>query len=143
MSTTSSEHHKADSIESLAFGVDRLPAQALPAEQDPIYSLFADQELYQDLIEHFVIGLHLEIRAIDDAISEDKPRLIAHIAHKIRGTAATFGYPSFAAVCETVESTVQNPPSASLTASDVQGLRTLVGTLCSLHKRMLAALTRR
>lgn len=109
--------------------------------QAPIFSIYADQELYQDLIEQFVFGLRQDLNTLEDAIESHKPQLISNIAHKIRGTAATFGYPGMASILAQVENATRNLQTSTLSDTDLGFLRTSIEAVSSLHARMIAALS--
>jgi HPt (histidine-containing phosphotransfer) domain-containing protein len=129
---------------------DPLPGDLLLAgeknhepSQSPIFSLYADQELYQDLIEQFVLGLKRDLTSLEEAIGSHKPQLISNIAHKIRGTAATFGFPGMASILAQVENATRTLQTSTFSDADIVFLRTSIDAVSSLHNRMIAALSRK
>ena len=137
LSSTAMELENTMACESESFGQDG----HIDAHR-PILSTFADHELYQDLIEQFVIGLQQEIHDLDNAIINGNVQMIARVAHKVRGTAATFGYPAFAAVAEKMESTAQSIQKSPQISFDSQYFKMLLNAMSTQHSRMLAALKR-
>ena len=111
--------------------------------QAPIFSIYADQELYQDLIEQFVFGLRKDLNTLEDAIGSHSPQLISNISHKIRGTAATFGYPGLAAILAKVENATRSLQTSTLSDADLVFLRSSIEAVSSLHARMIAALSQK
>jgi HPt (histidine-containing phosphotransfer) domain-containing protein len=133
--------HSEDSFNPLA-GDHMLSGETNPEPpQGPIFSIYADQELYQDLIEQFVFGLRQDLNNLEDAIGSHKPQLISNIAHKIRGTAATFGYPGLAGILAQVENTTRSLQTSTLSDADLVFLHSSIKAVSSLHDRMIAALS--
>lgn len=109
-------------------------------DQTPLVSIFLDQDIYQDLLGDFVIGLRQDLRSLDEAITTQNSASISRIAHKVRGTAATFGYPDFAAVAEKMELAAQGIQKSTSGSYNILLFKVLLKSMARLHHRMLLGL---
>jgi signal transduction histidine kinase/CheY-like chemotaxis protein len=99
-----------------------------------ISELAGDPDL-GEIVQAFVESAPARLRAIEKAAAEGDHALLARLAHQLKGTGASYGYPQLTQVAKALEDAatahVSQPTSAALPAID-HALRPVISTLRSI-----------
>ena len=99
-----------------------------------ISELAGDPDL-GEIVQAFVESAPARLRAIETAAAQGDHALLARLAHQLKGTGASYGYPQLTQVARALEDAatahVSQPTSASLPAID-HALRPVISTLRSI-----------
>lgn len=92
-----------------------LPFPEAPNEShDPLISPFSENEILAPLVHDFVASLPADVQALTEAIQSNETHVVQRLCHRLRGTAATYGYPSFANISAELESITEDECISSL-----------------------------
>jgi len=67
------------------------------------YSIYEDDELYQDLLGGFVASLGPRLQEIANAVTQGDTPELRRLTHKLRGSAALYGFPQIVDALQKVE----------------------------------------
>lgn len=87
----------------------------------PIISVYAGDELYRPLLEEFVTGLAHRLHEILSAAQKPDLTDMRRLSHKLRGSAAIYGFPQLVDVLHEFE---LNPESADELVQLCETIRT-------------------
>lgn len=76
-----------------------------------IYSKFAGDEEWQELLDEFVAELPKRVAALDTALStEDQPTL-ARLVHQLKGACGSYGFDEITSIASELEGVLQERPT--------------------------------
>lgn len=100
----------------------------LPNMSSPIKSLFADDEVFAEILPAFVQNLPQYIERLRVAICAGDVASAAKVCHDLKGTAGGYGYPQIGSLAQVLEDEVKGGfdiPKASIQLDEI-------ATLCHL-----------
>ena len=101
----------------------------------PIISIYAGEAIYAPLLAEFVADLSSNVAEIGEAIAERNSPKAQHLAHRLRGAAATYGYPEMAAAVGLIEDLIKSN-EAKLLPLDIANLERCESNLAVLAARI-------
>ncbi len=105
--------------------------------ETPIFSSFATEAIYAPLLVEFVAELPMLVAEIESAVEQGNADEARRLAHRLKGAAATYGFPELASVAGALECAVRGAKSVS-GEPDLALLGDQARTLCRLARRVAA-----
>lgn len=93
--------------------------------QEPIYSRFIDDDIYIPLLIEFAADLPGHISELAVTIGQGDGAKIARLSHRLKGAAATYGYPQLAQIAHEIEALTSNGADPSTDLSLTHRLKEL------------------
>ncbi len=98
----------------------------------PIYSRFAADEDWRELIESLVEDIPLRIAALDKALQANDLMEIVHLVHQLKGACGSYGFDDVTSLARSVEAALDNEPSLAKAQAELAALRDALGRLTAM-----------
>jgi CheY-like chemotaxis protein/HPt (histidine-containing phosphotransfer) domain-containing protein len=93
--------------------IDKTPINAdlvvepTSGKEDVLYSQYADRPVIAGILSEFISRLDGRIRAMEAALLDSQADELQHLAHQLKGTAGSYGYPALSTAAKALEDHVQ------------------------------------
>lgn len=79
-------------------------------QTEPVFSIFHDNAIYRPLIRDFTRNLPQRTTELEQAVNAGDIEGIKFFAHRIKGAAASYGYPKLTSLAAEIEDKVRSLP---------------------------------
>lgn len=93
---------------------------------EPVYSIFHDNAIYKPLIKEFTKNLPTRTSELEQAVESEDLESIKFFAHRIKGAAASYGYPKLTSLAADIEEKARSLAGASDQASGLNDISELL-----------------